>query len=72
MSYCLYLLLFWYRILLLTRNEQAVAFVGEDVYITSEEDLEAEKYPESGKWHGGVFKCHVGVRGRKLYLAKIQ
>jgi hypothetical protein len=34
---------------------KAVAFVGEDVQITSEENPDAEKYPESAKWHGGVF-----------------
>lgn len=50
---------------------QAVVFVGEDIYITSEQDPEAEKYPGSAKWHGSVFKCHVGVKGRKLYDAKI-
>ncbi|KAH8700969.1 hypothetical protein BGW36DRAFT_138824 [Talaromyces proteolyticus] len=54
-----------------TRCPTAVAFADEDVYITSEEDPEVDKYPESGKWHGGVFKCHVGVRGRKLFDAQI-
>lgn len=50
---------------------KAVVFVGEDVYITSEQDPEADKYPESAKWHGGVFKCHVGIGGRKIFEAKI-
>ncbi|OKL56632.1 hypothetical protein UA08_08210 [Talaromyces atroroseus] len=54
-----------------TRCPTAVVFVGEDVYITSEQDPEADKYPESARWHGGVFKCHVGIRGRKLFDAKI-
>jgi hypothetical protein len=34
---------------------KAVAFVGEDVQITSEENPDAEKYSESAKRHGGVF-----------------
>lgn len=51
---------------------QAVAFAGEDVYITSEEEHKPEKYPESLRYHGGVFKCHVGVQGQKQVAADIQ
>ncbi|CAM1501034.1 Fc.00g101960.m01.CDS01 [Cosmosporella sp. VM-42] len=48
-----------------TRCVTAVAFVGTDLYITSEEEKEPEKYPYSVKYQGGVFKCHVGVEGRR-------
>ena len=51
--------------------KQAVAFAGEDIYITSESEQEPEKYPESLKYHGDVFKCHVGVKGRPMHVARI-
>lgn len=51
---------------------QAVVFVGEDIYITSEAEQEPEKNPESAKYAGNVFKCHVGVRGRSSFAAKIK
>ncbi|CAI4220058.1 unnamed protein product [Parascedosporium putredinis] len=47
-----------------TRCPTAVAFAGEDVYITSEAEQEPEKYPDSVRFQGCVFKCHVGVKGR--------
>jgi sugar lactone lactonase YvrE len=47
-------------------------FAGEDLYITSAEDPEADtKHPESKKYQGGLFKCHVGIRGRRPFVAKI-
>lgn len=44
---------------------QAVAFAGEYVYVTSEQEKEPEKYPESVEYAGDVFKCFVGVQGRQ-------
>lgn len=52
--------------------KQAVVFAGEDAYITSETESEPEKYPESTKHHGKVFKCHLGVRGGPSYAARIK
>ncbi|KAG9251464.1 SMP-30/Gluconolaconase/LRE-like region-domain-containing protein [Emericellopsis atlantica] len=54
------------------RTPTAVAFCGEDIYITSEKEPEPDQYPESAKWSGMVFKCHVGVKGRELPLCKIK
>lgn len=46
-------------------------FAGEDIYITSEEEHEPEKYPDSVKYSGMVFKCNVGVKGRPVNLARV-
>ncbi|KAL1972368.1 hypothetical protein VTN31DRAFT_6782 [Thermomyces dupontii] len=54
-----------------TRCPTAVVFVDEDIYITSEADPEIDKYPESKPYVGGIFKCHVGVRGREPFHAKV-
>lgn len=48
-----------------------MVFAGEDIYITSEEEHEPEKYPESVKYSGMVFKCSVGVKGKPANLAKV-
>jgi sugar lactone lactonase YvrE len=56
----------------LANFDKAVAFAGEDVYITSESDPEKDKYPESARYHGGVFKCNVGVKGRLRVPAAIK
>jgi hypothetical protein len=36
----------------------------------SEQDPEAEKHPRSAKWHGDVFKSHVGVN-KEIYDARL-
>ncbi|KAK8173870.1 hypothetical protein IWX90DRAFT_156539 [Phyllosticta citrichinensis] len=46
-----------------TRCPTCPAFAGEDLYITSAADEEPEKFPESTKLHGSLFKIHVGVKG---------
>ncbi|KAK0383611.1 hypothetical protein NLU13_9522 [Sarocladium strictum] len=55
-----------------TRCITAVAFAGEDLYITSEKEPEPEKYPESVKYAGHVFKCHVGVAGKPSHKAIVK
>jgi hypothetical protein len=49
---------------------QAVAFAGEYIYVTIEQEKEPEKYPESVKYADDVFKCYVGVSGRQLPRAQ--
>ena len=39
------------------------AFANEDLFITSAEEEEPEKYPDSAKYGGSLFKVHVGVGG---------
>jgi sugar lactone lactonase YvrE len=49
---------------------QVVAFAGEYVCVASEQEKEPEKYPESVKYAGDVFKCYVGVSGHQLPRAQ--
>ncbi|KAF2095716.1 putative anterior fat body protein [Rhizodiscina lignyota] len=55
-----------------TRNITCTAFAGEDLYITSAAESDPEKYPESARYAGGIFKCPVRIRGRSATAARIQ
>ena len=50
-----------------TRLITCPAFVGTDLYITSAEEDEPEKYPESVEFGGSLFKINVGVEGAPLH-----
>lgn len=39
---------------------------GEDLYVTSAEEEEPEKHPESTKLQGAVFRIPIGIRGGEL------
>lgn len=54
-----------------TRCPTCPVFAGEDLYITSESEPEPEKHPESAKYAGRVFKCHIGVQGRPSFIARV-
>ena len=47
-----------------TRCVTCPVFVGEDLFVTSAEDEMPDKYPDSIKYQGSLFKVHVGVKGR--------
>lgn len=49
-----------------TRCVTCPGICGEDLYITSAEEEEPEKYPESVKLQGATFKVHIGVEGSPL------
>ena len=51
------------EIYLPTRMISCPAFAGEDLYITSAEEEDPSKYPDSVRYGGSLFKVHVGVRG---------
>ena len=53
-----------------TRMISCPAFVGEELYITSAEEEEPSKYPESVRYSGSLFKVHVGVDGLPLHKFK--
>ena len=53
------------EILLPTRHVTCPTFVGTEMYITTAAEEEAEKYPESAKYGGNVFRVDVGIRGMK-------
>ena len=43
------------------------AFVEEDLFITSAAEEEPERYPDSVRLGGSLFKVHVGVKGMKAH-----
>lgn len=54
-----------------TRCITCVAFAGTEIYITSSEEPEPEKYPNSAKFGGNVFRVDVGVEGMPKHKAKL-
>lgn len=46
-----------------TRCVSAPAFAGDVLYIASAAEEEPEKFPESKKFQGSLFRCSVGVKG---------
>ena len=55
-----------------TRCVTCPAFCGTELFITSMAELEPEKYPESTKLQGALFKIDVGVRGSPLNKFKMK
>ena len=49
-----------------TRCITCPVFVDEWLYVTSAAEEDPERYPESVKFQGGLFRCKVGVRGYKI------
>ena len=43
------------------------AFVDEDLFITSAEEEEPGRYPDSVKYGGSLFRVHVGVKGMRVH-----
>lgn len=54
-----------------TRCVTCPGICGEDLYITSAEEEEPEKYPDSKKLQGATFKVHIGVKGCPLNKFKM-
>ena len=54
-----------------TRCVTCPALCGTELFITSMAEQNPEKYPESAKYQGAVFKVDVGVRGRPLHKFKM-
>lgn len=59
------------EILLPTRNPTCPVFVGTELFITSAQEDEPERYPESAKCAGCVFRVEVGVEGMPKHKARI-
>ena len=53
-----------------TRSMTCPGFVGTQLYITSAEEEEAEKYPRSVKFGGSLFRVDVGVEGTPMHRFK--
>ncbi|TKX21034.1 hypothetical protein C1H76_6574 [Elsinoe australis] len=58
------------EITLPTRCVTCPAIAGEDLFITCAEEEEGDKYPESVKNQGALFKIHIGVKGAPLNAFK--
>ena len=54
-----------------TRNPTCPVFIGTELFITSAQEDEPHKYPESAKSAGCVFRLDVGVEGMPKYKARI-
>ena len=55
-----------------TRCVTCPGFVGEDLYVTSAEEEQPDRFPDSVKYQGSLFKVNVGVRGQQLHKFKMQ
>ena len=53
-----------------TRMITCPGFVGQDLFVTSAEEEEPDKYPESVELGGSLFKINVGVSGLSLHKFK--
>lgn len=58
------------EILIPTRMVSCPGFVNEDLFITSAEEEDPDKYPQSVELGGSLFKIHVGVHGVPLHRFK--
>ncbi|KAL8730856.1 MAG: hypothetical protein Q9166_003783 [cf. Caloplaca sp. 2 TL-2023] len=50
-----------------TRMISCPSFAGEDLFITSAEEEEPDKYPDSVEYGGSLFKVTVGITGMPLH-----
>lgn len=58
------------EIALPTRMITCPGFVNEDLFITSAAEEDPEKFPDSVKYAGSLFKINVGVAGLPLHKFK--
>ena len=54
-----------------TRNISCCTFAGTTLYITSAKEAEPDKYPDSARFAGNLFRIDVGVEGVPKYKAKL-
>ncbi len=58
------------EICLPTRMTSCPGFAGEDLFVTSAEEEDPDKYPESVKYAGSLFRVNVGISGAQLHKFK--
>ncbi|KXS95840.1 hypothetical protein AC578_1193 [Pseudocercospora eumusae] len=58
------------RIEVPTRFVTCPAFVGTELVITTAEERDKERYPESAEQGGNLFRCEVGVRGLERFACR--
>lgn len=54
-----------------TRNITCPTFAGTELFITSAKESEPQKYPESDKFAGNLFRVDVGIKGMRKYRARL-
>ena len=54
-----------------TRNITCPVFAGTTLFITSAKESEPDKYPDSAKYAGCLFKVDVGIAGMPKHKAKL-
>jgi sugar lactone lactonase YvrE len=54
-----------------TRCVTCPGFAGEDLYVTSAEEEDPVRFPNSTKLQGAIFKIHVGIRGLRPHKFKL-
>jgi sugar lactone lactonase YvrE len=54
-----------------TRNITCPTFVGTQLFITSAAEAQPDKYPESAKFGGNLFRVDVGIEGMPKYEARL-
>lgn len=54
-----------------TRSITCPVFVGTELFITSGKESDPEKYPESAKNAGNLFRVDVGVRGMPKHKVRL-
>jgi sugar lactone lactonase YvrE len=59
------------EILLPTRNPTCPVFVGTELFITSAQEDDPDRYPESARFGGCVFRVDVGVEGMPKHRARM-
>jgi sugar lactone lactonase YvrE len=55
-----------------TRGVTCPGFVGEHLFVTSAEEEDPDKFPDSTKFQGSIFKVHVGVQGQTPHKFRLQ
>jgi sugar lactone lactonase YvrE len=55
-----------------TRCVTCPGFVGEDLFVTSAEEEDPDRFPDSTKYQGSIFRIHVGVKGRSPHKFKLR
>ncbi|KAI9797097.1 MAG: hypothetical protein M1835_002085 [Candelina submexicana] len=60
------------EIILPTKTPSCPVLVGEDLFVTSGQAEEPDKYPGSAKFAGSLFRVPVGVEGRPKYKFRYQ
>ncbi|KAL2403053.1 hypothetical protein ABEF93_007031 [Exophiala dermatitidis] len=55
-----------------TRNITCPTFAGTELFITSAKESEPDKYPDSAKFAGNLFRVDVGIQGMPKYRARLK